>query len=138
MNNIIYLKNPTNAHIEILAEGLAQNAKQKRGLEPAEEFIFFVTDEKNNKLGGCYGVIYYGCICVYKLWIDPKFRSHGYATKLMQQAEEFGRSKRCSFFTVSTMDWEALDFYKGLGFSVEFERRGYANKSILYELRKEL
>ena len=36
------------------------------------------------------------------------------------------------------MDWEALDFYKKLGYYVEFERHGYLKESVFYFLRKDL
>jgi len=34
--------------------------------------------------------------------------------------------------------WEALDFYKKLGFYIEFERKGFDKDSIFYFLRKNL
>jgi len=37
-----------------------------------------------------------------------------------------------------TFDWEALDFYKKLGFYVEFERKGFDKNSVFYFLRKDL
>ena len=54
----------------------------------------------------------------------------------MQAVEKLGKEKGCLFSTVNTMDWEALDFYKKLGYQVEFERRGYVNNSIFYFLLK--
>lgn len=137
MSNIIYVKNPEYKDVEILANGLADHAKQVRGQSPAEEFVFFALDDGGNKIGGCYGVLYYGCLCIYKLWIAPEFRSQGLGQTLVQQAEKFGNENGCLFYSVSTMDWEALDFYKKIGYYVEFERHGYLKDSILYELRKD-
>jgi ribosomal protein S18 acetylase RimI-like enzyme len=39
---------------------------------------------------------------------------------------------------VNTMDWEAKPFYESLGYTVEFERKGYDLNSIAYFLRKNL
>ncbi len=39
---------------------------------------------------------------------------------------------------VNTMDFEALNFYKKLGYMVEFERRGFEKDSIMYFLCKNL
>jgi ribosomal protein S18 acetylase RimI-like enzyme len=47
------------------------------------------------------------------------------------------RTMNQTFSTVNTMDWEALDFYKKLGYEVEFERHGFLKDSIFYFLRKE-
>lgn len=54
----------------------------------------------------------------------------------MLAAEKFGKENGCTFAAVNTMDWEALDFYKTLGYEVEFERHGFQKDSIFYFLRK--
>ena len=54
----------------------------------------------------------------------------------MQAAEKLAQEKGCISAAVNTMDWEALDFYKKLGYRVEFERHGLAKDSICYFLRK--
>jgi len=40
--------------------------------------------------------------------------------------------------TIHTMDWEALEFYKNLGYEVEFARVGYKKNSTMYILKKGL
>jgi ribosomal protein S18 acetylase RimI-like enzyme len=42
------------------------------------------------------------------------------------------------FVTLTTMDWEALPFYRKLGYEVEFVREGYEKNSKMYALRKNL
>jgi hypothetical protein len=37
-----------------------------------------------------------------------------------------------------TFEWEALDFYKKLGYYVEFARHGFDKDSVFYFLRKDL
>ncbi len=54
------------------------------------------------------------------------------------EAEKLGIEHQCVSAAVNTGDWEALDFYKKLGFRVELERRGLAKNSIFYFLRKDL
>lgn len=56
----------------------------------------------------------------------------------MIDTEKLARKNNYHFMTVNTMDFEALDFYKHLGFFVEFERAGFKKKSIMYFLRKNL
>ena len=72
-----------------------------------------------------------------QLWVDESLRGKGYGTRLMQAAEELGKKKKCISAAVNTMSWEALDFYKKLGYHVEFERHGVAKNSIFYFLRKD-
>lgn len=80
--------------------------------------------------------MYYGCHYIDNLWLDEKLRGQRIGTDLMKAAEKLVKDKGCLFSTVNTMDWEALGFYKKLGYVVEFERTGYFNNSTLYFLRK--
>ena len=80
----------------------------------------------------------YGCLHIDQLWVSPTLRSQGYGRQLMTKALEFGVAKQCSFATVNTMDWEALEFYQKLGFEIEFKRTGFDHQSIFYFLRKSL
>ena len=56
----------------------------------------------------------------------------------MQSAVELAKNKKCLFVAVNTMHWEALDFYKKLGFYIEHERHGFEKNAIFYFLRKNL
>jgi uncharacterized protein YciI/GNAT superfamily N-acetyltransferase len=135
--SIQYEKNPTPKDIEILSLGISLNAKAKRGLDPVVPFAFFIRDENNEIKGGCNGNIGYDWLYVDQLWIDESLREQGYGTKLMNSAEALARENKCVSAAVNTGDWEALDFYKKLGFRVELERQGLAKNSKFYFLRKD-
>lgn len=135
---IIYEANPIASDIQILGNGIMEYAKQRKGHTRLEFFAFFIRDENNNILGGCNGTNLYGCLHIEQLWLTESLRGQGYGTKLMQAAEDFGRQYGCTFTTVNTMDWEALGFYKKLGYQIEFERHGFLKSSVFYFLRKEL
>lgn len=135
---LVYESTPLQTDIEILSQGISRNAKEKRGLDPVVPFAFFIRDENNAIIGGCNGNIGYDWLYVDQLWVDESLRGQGYGTKLMQAALNLGLEKNCLHAAVNTGDWEALDFYKKLGFRVELERQGLANNSIFYFLRKDL
>ena len=123
---------------KILLDGLSVHAKASKDLAPAEQFAFFLRDHEKKIIGGCEGSIYYGCIFVDLLWVAASIRNQGYGSRLMREAEKLGRDKYCLFMAVNTMDWEGLEFYKKLGFEVEFVRKGYSKDSTAYFLRKNL
>ncbi len=135
---IVNTKNEKTQLADLLNKGIADYAQEKKGLPPIEIFSFSLKDEKQNLVGGCSGVTYYGCLYVDMLWVDEKQRYLGYGTQLMDASEKLGKEKKCLFATVNTMDWEALDFYKKLGYQIEFERHGYLKNSVFYFLRKAL
>ena len=136
--NITYEANPRGEDVQLLNDGIMEHAKQKKGMKQLDFFAFFIRDEEGKILGGCAGDNMYGGFFVGQLWVSEKLRGQGYGTKLMEKAETLARKSGCRFMAVNTMDWEALDFYKKLGFYVEFERHGFDKNSIFYFLRKNL
>ncbi len=89
-------------------------------------------------MGGCEGNALYGCLYIDQIWVSETIRHGGWGNKLINAALDYGKKRGCTFASVNTMDWEALDFYQKLGFTVEFERKGFHKNSVLYSLRKEL
>lgn len=127
----------TSLLMRTLGNGIRDYAFEKKGHKPIESFGISVRDENNEIKGGCNGTQYYGCLYIDQLWIDKDCRGKGFGRRLMETAEALGKEKGCLFSTVNTMDWEALNFYKKLGYIIEFERKGYHKNSIFYFLRKD-
>jgi len=134
---IIKEENIHGSDLQILADGISDYAKFKKDHAPMEAFAYFIRDEKNQIMGGCNGNIAYGWIYVDQLWVAESLRGKGYGTALMKRAEELGKQKGCVSAAVNTMSWEAPDFYKKLGYQIEFERHGLAKNSVYYYLRKD-
>lgn len=130
--------NPKYDDVQVLGDGIMEYASQRKGHKPIEFFAFFIRDENNQICGGCSCCNLYGCLYVDQLWVQETLRERGYGTQLMLAAEKLGREIGCTFSTVNTMDWEALDFYKKLGYEIEFERHGFLKNSTFYFLRKSI
>lgn len=135
---ITFESNPSQDDIQRLYDGISIHAKQQKNIPPLEFFAYFIRDENHNILGGCNGNTLYGCLYIDSLWVADSLRGQGYGTKLVRVAEQFGLDHACTFAAVNTMSWEALDFYKKLGFEVEFSRHGFIQNSVFYFLRKPL
>lgn len=135
---ILYEKNPSKEDTNFLWEKITEIAIKTQGHQDHESFGFFIRNKNNCIQAGCNGFIFYGCLYVDQLWVDDLIRKKGCGTQLMQAAENLAKSKNCQFISVNTMNWEALDFYKKIGFYVEFERHGFDKNSIFYFLRKNL
>jgi GNAT superfamily N-acetyltransferase len=133
---ISYEKNPSAEDIQLLNNGIMEHAKQKNGMKQLEFFAFFLRDENGKIVGGCGGEnLHRGCLFVGQLWVDEKLRGKGYGTQLMQKADALAKKSNCTFISLNTF---ALDFYKNLGFYVEFERKGFDKNPTFYFLRKDL
>ena len=136
--NITYDSDPKHHDTQVLWAGISRHPSLMRNQEPGKPFAFFVRDELNQIHGGCSGFIFYGCCYIDLLWVETKMRGKSYGKELINSVEQLATKDNCNFIAVNTMDWEALDFYKQLGFYVEFERKGFDKDSILYFLRKNL
>src|SRR3990167_9963435 len=117
---IDFESNPKSEDTQILGDGISENAKIKKGHKPVSFFAFFIRDENGKIVGGCNGDILFGQLYVGQLWVSENLRNQGYGTKLMQLAEEYAKKMGARFMSVNTMNFEAPQFYKKLGFYVEF------------------
>lgn len=136
MPTISYEPDYNDDDIKVLTDGLDNNARIKRGFKPVETIALFLRDDAKKVIGGCNGLMYYGSLFIDQLWIDDAYRGQGYGKKLLAEAEQIAKQKGCTFIHLETMDWEALDYYRKLGFELEFARHGYNNDSVMYCLRK--
>lgn len=82
--------------------------------------------------------ISWGALLIPYAWTHEAYRGHGYATKLMEAANDYAVAYHCPFILVETMNDKASTWYQKLGFKVEFERKGYAHDVVCYYLKKEL
>ncbi len=135
---LIHEDHPDSIQERILFEGLNAEAFRAKGFNPMRTFGIFIKDQADQIVGGATGLIYYGCLYVDMLWLQKELRYQGWGSQLMLEAEKIGKEKKCSFATVNTMDWEAVDFYQKLGYQIEYIREGYDKNSKMYFLRKSL
>ncbi len=127
---------PNSRDIDFLTEKINGETAQYGEAHP---FGFFIRDEKGLIVAGANGFVLYGSIYTDQLWVDPKSRRQGLAGQLMEQVHKLGISEGCTFSAVSTMSFQpALNFYKKLGYKVDFERSGYINDSSCFFLKKKL
>ena len=82
-----------------------------------EEFVYTVTDESGNLLGGCIlSIDGLKTASIYDLWVEETCRKQGMASALMREAERKAREQGCYLAMVGTFDWQAKPFYDKLGY----------------------
>ena len=70
-----------------------------------EEFVYKVTDEKGNLLGGCIlAVDKRKTASVFDLWVEEEYRRRGIATALIREAEKKARELGCYLVMIGTFD----------------------------------
>ncbi len=80
------------------------------------EFACYSHDDHGKKLGGLVGEIWGQWLLVKFLWVDSEHSSKGLGRQLLNEAEEFARSKGCLSSFLDTFSFQAKPFYEKCGY----------------------
>lgn len=90
----------------------------------------FVAKEDDVTLGFITGHSYYKEVYISDLIIFEEYRNKHIGTKLVQAVEEYFKDKGFHNINLTTYDFQAPDFYKKCGFTVEFVRENKENPKL--------
>ena len=128
-------ENPSSKDLDFLTQKINEESVDQGSAFP---FAIFVRDKEGRIIAGCNGSIIFGAIYTDQLWIHLKYRKKGLGTKLMNHVHVYGKKKGCTQATVTTMSFQAPDFYQNLGYTIDFCRQGYSKDSTCIFLSKQL
>jgi ribosomal protein S18 acetylase RimI-like enzyme len=110
-------------------------AELKRNLSPLHYYAFQAV-ERGTRLGGIFGFDNFGALHVEGIWVSPASRLKGIGKLLMDAAEKLARERMCKCITLFTMDFQAVEFYRRLGYVEELRRTYYhKNSQAIYFLK---
>ena len=135
--HIRHESNPSYAAQSFLLDGIAIEAAN-HGFPPHKPFSFFLYDDEAAIKGGIKGSNFYGSLYIDYIYVDPTVRGKGYGRALLEKAEVWALDQHCTFSTLTTMSFEAKDFYLKCGYTIEFEQKGYIQSTSMIYLRKNL
>lgn len=87
-------------------------------------------------VGGAMGRSWGACCELLQLWVHPDHRRAGTATRLLQEFEEMGASRGCHTFYLTTLSYQAPEFYRKRGYAALAEISGYPDGIIKYLMHK--
>ena len=102
-----------------------------------DEFCF-AAEEDGKILGVITGRAYYNEVHIGDLIVAPSVRKGGIGSKLVRAVEDNYRGKGYDKITLTTFGFQAPEFYKKLGYEVEFVREDKEPKLSKYFLAKQL
>lgn len=105
---------------------------------PYEPINLFIKDMNGKVLGGLLSKIYLHSIYIDILWIDENYRRFGYGSRLLTEVEKLAKEKGCKFIHLDTFSFQAIDFYKKLGFEVFGILEDFPDDIKRYFLKKRL
>lgn len=124
---------------EKIYQGFSRHAIEMTGHDEKFDPIAFIANNKDGVFAGAVVVeMFWGALHIKYVYVEEKYRGRGIATKLMENALNYGRKNQCPFAFVETMSFQALGFYQQIGFELEFTRSGYKCDTSFHYLRKNL
>ena len=123
---------------DFLHEGFTRYGEQNGVALNYDDFCFVAEDDNGNIAGAITGRAYYNEVHIGDLIVHEKCRGSGLGSRLVATVEDAYRGKGYSVITLTTFGFQAPEFYRKLGYTVEFIRRDRDPKLSKYFLRKEL
>lgn len=128
------------ADADVIIEGLKITNTPFFGHKTCISFAVYLRDENQHIVGGILAWMRPGIklLCIDTIWVAEGFRNRGHGRKLMQAAENEGLKNGCTHAQLETLPFQAMEFYKKLGY-VEIGRveKLYGEHDAIY-LRKNL
>lgn len=119
-------------------DGFSRHAISMTGYNEKFEPVAFVATDHDRFAGAVVIEKFWGALHIKYVYVDDLYRKNGLGSRLMNHAFEYGIENQCAFAFVETMNFQALEFYKKIGFQLEFTRTGYAHNTSFHYLRKDL
>ncbi len=88
-----------------------------------KKMAFVLKDDYGNAIGVLSAYTAFAEIYVEDLWVDKMQRGKGYGKKLVQHLENHFKGKGFNNINLVTNAFQAPEFYKKCGFTVEFIRK---------------
>jgi GNAT superfamily N-acetyltransferase len=131
---------PSPEKLKTISDGIGSHAQAALGLPEIERspHDVFLRGDDGEITGGLLGNTWGEWMYVANLWVDARLRGKGYATWLMAAAEQHATSRGCSRAFLETFSFQALPFYRKLGYHVFGEVNEYPQGHRYYHLAKEL
>ena len=103
-----------------------------------EEYTFAAKNDEGDIIGVITGRAYYNEVHIGDLIVDEKYRRLKLGSKLVKTVEEAYAGRGYETITLTTFGFQAPEFYKKLGYSLEFVREDKDPKLSKYFYAKEL
>lgn len=97
--------------------------------------IAFTARQNCKLIGVVTTTIKWGQLHIKTVIVDSEYRKQGIGSKLLLKVLDYGKEHGCTLAFVETSSFQAPEFYKKLGFVVEFIRSGYSNDYSYYYLK---
>jgi ribosomal protein S18 acetylase RimI-like enzyme len=100
-----------------LATALQKWNEAQVGPRNTEHFTLSVRADDGELLGGIVGEMFWNALYISILWVKDGHRRNGYGSALMNRAEEIARARPCDVVFLTSMTFQAPEFYEKCGYT---------------------
>ena len=132
-----FVANPTDERVAEIGRGLDEH-NAEAGIARDVIQVKCVYVESGRVVAGIEAVVYWGKLHIKTLWVHDGYRSMGLGSRLMAWAEARGGELECVSAVVSTMSFQAPEFYVRAGYSRFGVSEGYEGEASRHYFEKTL
>ncbi len=108
---------------DFINEEFSDYARESEVALNYEDFTFAAWNESNEIIGVITGRAYYNEVHIGDLIVDKRYRRSGLGSRLVNAVECEYSNKGYDKITLTTFGFQAPEFYKKLGYELEFIRK---------------
>ena len=123
---------------DFIHEGFTRYGEQNGVVLNYDGFCFAAETSEGKIAGVITGRAYYNEVHIGDLIVDEQCRGNGLGSRLVRTVENTYKGKGYDIVTLTTFGFQAPEFYKKLGYTVEFIRESKDPKLNKYFLKKQL
>lgn len=127
---------PSDEMLLAVDAGLEQHNYAVAPLAEVRQLAAFATEASGQVVGGATGRTWGRCCELLQLWVATDVRSRGVGSRLLREFEAHARTRGCSIFYLTTLSYQAPEFYRRHGYAVLARIDGYPNDIVKYLMHK--
>ena len=108
----------------VVDEGLGHANESAAPIDGVQRLACFAR-ASGRVVGGAVGLTRGECCELQQLWVDRDLRRKSVGTLLVREFERGAAGRGCRTYYLETFSFQALDFYRSLGYEPKLETKGF-------------
>jgi len=127
---------PPEDSLRVVDAGLEEHNCAVAPLGDVSPVAAFAAEPSGKVIGGAVGRTWGRCCELLQLWVTPERRASGVGSRLLRDFEDRARGRGCNVFYLTTLSFQAPDFYRKHGYEELARIDGYPNGIVKYLMGK--
>jgi GNAT superfamily N-acetyltransferase len=127
---------PPGDDARVVDEGLGAANAAAAPVHDVRPLACFARGPGGKVVGGALGRTWGACCELQQIWVCPDCRHGGLGTRLVRAFESAAAARGCVTFYLETFSFQAVPFYRKLGYDATHEIRGFAPGIVKYTMMR--